>query len=277
MTSKTATPPHEQPGYRFVPWKPGYRFVPWKTVVDAGRQDRYHAAAWIDSARFAGQVDVSVLANDLLKGARSPDSLGNPRLHYGVRVRQSEPLALGTPLDVMAEVSAIDYVNRGRLIHIAFAFAAPDGLVPVEIEHRSLILDPEPAGLGPAGAVDRDWSGAEPLRQVQMTLGSVSGYSAEFPYLEGHHSYEAARRIGMRAPIAQGLHGFTLLMAEIAGELGGAPAVCDIEAEFRRPIFCDDAVRLVGKRGMDSRLADLAVLNPEGKPTTQVKVYRAEP
>jgi hypothetical protein len=110
-----------------------------------------------------------------------------------------------------------------------------------------------------------------------MTLGSVSGYSAEFPYLEGHHSYEAAKRIGMRAPIAQGLHGFTLLMAEIAGDLGGAPSVCDIEAVFRRPIFCDDAVQLVGRRDGGSRLTDLAVLNPAGKPTTQVKVHQAEP
>ena len=149
MTSKTATPAHEQPGYRFAPWK---------TSVNAERQGRYHAAAWIDSARFGGQVDVSVLANDLLKGARSPDNLGNPRLHYGVRVRQSKPLALGTPLDVLADVSAIEHVNRGRLIRITFAFREPDGSVPVEIEHRSLILDPEPEGTGPAGAVDRDWT-----------------------------------------------------------------------------------------------------------------------
>ena len=266
MTSKTATPPHEQPGHRFAPWK---------TVVDIERQSRYHAAAWIDSARFGSAVDVSILANDCLKGARTPDALGNPRLHYGVRVRQTAPLALGTSLDVLAEVTAIEHVNRGRLIRIGFAFAAPDGSVPVQIEHRSLILDPDPSGSGPAGAVDRNWSGAAALRQVQMTLGSVSGYSSEFPYLEGHHSYEAAARIGMRAPIAQGLHGFTLLMAEIAADRGGAPGTCDIEAEFRRPIFCDDAVRLVGRRGSDAHLADLAVLNPAGKPTTQVKVHQA--
>ena len=244
-------------------------------MVDDERQSRYHKAARIDGARFGAYADVSVLSNDCLKGARTPDALGNPRLHYGVRVRQSAPLALGTPLDVLAEVAAIDQVSRGRLIRIGFAFAAPDGSVPVRIEHRSLILDPEPEGSGPAGAVDRDWSGAEPVRQVQMTPEAVSGYSSEFPYLEGHHSYEAAARIGMRAPIAQGLHGFTLLMAEIAGDRGGAPGTCDIEAEFRRPIFCDDEVRLVGKRGPDARLYDLAVLNPAGKPTTQVLVHAA--
>lgn len=244
-------------------------------MVDEQRQRRYHAAAEIDGARFGAYVDVSVLANDCLKGARAPDALGNTRLHYGVRVRQTAPLKLGTPLNVLAEVTAIEHVSRGRLIRIGFAFAIPDGSVPVRIEHRSLILDPEPKGTGPAGAVDRDWSGAESLRQVQMTLGSVSGYSSEFPYLEGHHSYEAAERIGMRAPIAQGLHGFTLLMAEIAADRDGAPGTCDIEAEFRRPIFCDDAVKLVGKRGADSRLDDLAVLNPVGKPTTQVRVHAA--
>ena len=120
-------------------------------MVDEGRQRRYHSAAWIDTARFGNCVDVSVLANDVLKGARSPDDLGNPRLHYGVRVRQSQPLPLGTPLEVLAEVSAIEHVNRGRLIRIAFAFKGPDGSVPVEIEHRSLILEEAT----PAALLDR--------------------------------------------------------------------------------------------------------------------------
>ncbi len=266
MTSKTASPAHERPGYRFAPWE---------TTVDEGRQRRYHAACGVDAARFGGQVDVSVLANDCLKGARSASDLGNPRLHYGVRVRQTAAIALGTLLEVLAAVSAVEHVSRGRLIRIAFGFAAPDGSVPLEIEHRSLILDPEPEGTGPAGAVDRDWTNAEAIRQVQMSLESVSGYSAEFPYLEGHHSYAAAARIGMRSPIAQGLQGYTMLMAEIAGAGGGAPTACDIEAEFRRPIFCDDSVRLVGKRGAGGRWVDLAVLNPAGKPTTQVKVHSA--
>ena len=266
MTESAPVPAHEQVGHRFAEWQ---------TMVDDARQARYHQAAGIDSRVYGGAADVSILGNDCLKGARSPDDLGNPRLHYGVRVRQSAPLALGTPLTVRAEVTAIEHVSRGRLIRIGFAFAAPDGSVPVEIEHQSLILDPEPVGTGPAGAVDREWDGAEPIRPVQMTLAAVSGYSSEFPYLEGHHSYEAAARIGMRAPIAQGLHGFTLLMGEITGDLQQAPSACDIEAEFRRPIFCDDNVRIVGKRGSSGRLADLAVLNPAGKPTTQVRVHAA--
>ena len=261
MTSKTASPAHEQIGHCFNQWQ---------TCVNANRQRRYHAAAGIDPTRFENAVDVSVLSNDCLKGARSPDALGNPRLHFGVRVSQHAALHLGTPLEVAAEVVGIDHVRRGRLIRINFTFAAPDGSVPVEIEHRSLILDPEPEGSAPAGASDRDWRGAEAIRSVPMSLAAVSGYSHEFPYLEGHHSQEAAERIGMRAPIAQGLHGFTLLMSEIVAE--GLPVVADIEAEFRRPIFCDETVHLVGRRAADGAWAELAVLKDDGKPTTQVRV-----
>jgi hypothetical protein len=265
MMNKTASPAHEQVGHRFAPWK---------TSVTAARQHGYHEPAGIDSKRFGDWVDVSLLGNDCLKGARSPDDLGNPRLHYGVRVRQTVPLALGTGLVVQAVVTAVEPVRRGRLIRITFAFLAEFGQIPVEIEHQSLILDPDPVDTDPAPAVDRDWSEAEAIRDVPMSLASVSGYSHEFPYLEGHHSQAAAEAIGMRAPIAQGLHGFTLLMSEIAADRG-APSTCDIQAEFRRPIFCDETVRLVGQRGADGQWDDLAVLKGDGKPTTQVKVFSA--
>ena len=265
MTNKTASPAHEQTGHRFAPWK---------TSVTPARQRSYHEPAGIDSERFGGMVDVSVLSNDCLKGARSADALGNPRLHYGVRVRQSAPLALGEPLVVQAAVTAVLPVKRGRLIHITFAFVTAAAQIPVEIEHQSLILDPDPVGTDPAPAVDRDWSSAEQIRQVPMSLAAVSGYSHEFPYLEGHHDQAAAERIGMRAPIAQGLHGFSLLMAEIAAA-NGPPATCDIQAEFRRPIFCDETVHIVGHRAPDGHWADLAVLKADDKPTTQVKVFAA--
>ena len=70
----------------------------------------------------------------------------------------------------------------------------------------------------------------------------VSGYSFEFPHLEAHHDPEAAAAIGMRAPIAQGLMGFTLLFNVLAE--GGLPVKFDIEARFKRPIFWDDELKL---------------------------------
>ena len=37
-------------------------------------------------------------------------------------------------------------------------------------------------------------------------------------------------------------------MSEIAADRG-ATSTCDIQAEFRRPIFCDETARLIGQRG----------------------------
>tara|TARA_R110002096_G_scaffold46313_2_gene123599 strand:+ start:416 stop:625 length:210 start_codon:yes stop_codon:yes gene_type:complete len=55
MTNKTASPAHEQIGHCFAPWK---------TSVTSARQAAYHQPTGIDSARFGGTVDVSVLKAD---------------------------------------------------------------------------------------------------------------------------------------------------------------------------------------------------------------------
>ncbi len=238
----------------------------WRTSVDEERQRRYHAAAGVDGALFGATVDASVLANDCLHGARPRDALGAKRLHAGVRVRQTAPVPLGAALTVMARVDAIAPAKRGRYIHIDFAFSLQDGTTPIRIDHRSLILDPDP----PLGAPK---PGGQPanddyrhLRRVQLTPEMVSGYSFEFPHLEGHHDPVAAAQIGMRAPIAQGLMGFTLLLAERMRM--GPAAAFDVEATFLRPIFWDDALDLEA-RGTDTFRA----LNPAGKPASALFIH----
>jgi len=117
--------------------------------------------------------------------------------------------ALGIGLTVQAVVTAAKPVRRVRLIRITFAILAETGQIPVEIEHQSLILDPDPIGTEHAPATGHNWSMAEAIREVPMSLASISSYNYEFPYLEGRHSLAAAEAIGMRASIAQGLHDFT--------------------------------------------------------------------
>lgn len=252
-----APPPHETVGYDLPVWQ---------TVVDAARQDRYHRAAGVDGALHGGHVDLSVLANDCLHGARPRDALGATRLHAGVRVRQASPIPLGAPLTVRARVDALIPAKRGRYIMIDFAFETADGAVPARIEHRSLILDPEPpADPAPPRPAPMPTEGWRPLRRVQLTPEMVTGYSAEFPHLEGHHDPEAAARIGMRAPIAQGLMGFTLLLAELA-RLGAARSF-DVEARFVRPIFWDDALDLEAAGETAFR-----ALNPAGKTASEMVV-----
>lgn len=253
-----STPAHEQVGYEFAPWR---------TVVDRGRQGRYHTAVDINSALYADSVDVSVLSNDCLHGARPREALGAKRLHIGVRVRQARPVPLGEELSVEARVAAIEPDRRGRYISVAFQFRAQDDSVPVEIDHKSLILDadPAPSTSGPKPK-KVEVEGFDLLRRTVLTPEMVSGYSFEFPHLPAHHDPEAAAAIGMRAPIAQGLMGFGLLFQECVRD--GMPAVLDVEAKFKRPIFWDDVLSLEAARGREFRAR-----NAQGKTVSELSVY----
>lgn len=260
MSAAAETAPHETVGHVLPAWE---------TVVDRARQAAYHEAADVDGGLYGEVVDASVLANDCLHGARPRDALGATRLHAGVRVRQAAPVALGTRLRVEARVDALVPAPRGRYIHLDFAFRDAAGAVPVRIEHRSLILDPEnrPPARGRPPATPE--AGSTSLRRLQLTPAMVSGYSFEFPHLEGHHDPAAAAAIGMRAPIAQGLMGFTLLLAERT-RMGAAKAF-DVEARFLRPIFWDDALELQMRDGVELR-----ALNPAGKPVSALTIHRWE-
>lgn len=253
-----STPAHETVGHELPVWQ---------TRVNHERQAQYHAAANVDGSLFGDTVDASVLANDCLHGARPRDALGAKRLHVGVRVRQSAPVLLDEALTVAARVDAIRPDWRGRYIHIGFRFERQDGSVPITIDHQSLILDPE-VGAPPAKKIGLVQEAGEfsLCRTLQLTPEMVSGYSFEFPHLAAHHDPEAAAAIGMRAPIAQGLMGFTLLFQELVKT---QPATqFDVEAKFKRPIFWDDALRLETREAQFFR-----ALNSAGKSASELQIH----
>ncbi|MGZ0186573.1 MAG: hypothetical protein ACKVH0_00960 [Alphaproteobacteria bacterium] len=244
----------------------GHALPLWETSVTAERQATYHKYAAIDGSLYGAMADASVLANDCLHGARPREALGAKRLHAGVRVRQTAPLSLGTPLTVAATVEALRPAKRGRYIHIDFAFQQADGATPIRIDHKSLILDPTPLPKNAASQPPAPETGYEEVRRLQLTPEMVSGYSFEFPHLEGHHDPEAAARIGMRAPIAQGLMGFTLLLAERM-RIGAAQRF-DVEASFVRPIFWDEELSLEARGDTEFR-----ALNPAGKTVSELLIH----
>ena len=249
----------------------GYIFPVWRTAIGRERQARYHAALGIDGAPYRRSADVSLLGNDCLHGARPVDNLGRKRLHFGVRLRQTAPVPLDVPLEVRATVKALERVKRGELISIDFAFALPSGEVPVRIDHVSLMLDdgpPKPAGGGRAAEMPE--AGFEVVRRVPLDLAAVSGFSFEFPHLEAHHSAEAAARIGLRAPIAQGLMSFTLMSNALARE--APPGRLDIEARFVRPVFCDETLTVEARRE-DGRIAALRCVKPDGRTASTALVH----
>ena len=256
--------PQEVPAHETV----GYALPVWETKVDQTRQATYHKYAGIDGALFGNTLDASVLANDCLHGARPRKALGAKRLHVGVRVRQSEQVPLGEALKVHAKVETLRPAKRGRYINIDFVFTRADGSVPISIDHQSLILDPVPLPTNSnARPPEPDSDAFRTLRTLQLTPEMVSGYSFEFPHLEGHHDPIAAAEIGMRAPIAQGLMGFTLLFAERVKM--GAARQFDVEAAFTRPIFWDDALTLQAAGNTDFR-----ALTPAGKDCSKLKIHQ---
>ena len=255
--------PQEVPAHETV----GYALPFWETKVDETRQATYHKYAGIDGALFGNTLDASVLANDCLHGARPRKALGAKRLHVGVRVRQSEQVPLGEALKVHAKVETLRPAKRGRYINIDFVFTRADGSVPISIDHQSLILDPVPLPTNSnARPPEPDSDAFRTLRTLQLTPEMVSGYSFEFLHLEGHHDPIAAAEIGMRAPIAQGLMGFTLLFAERVKM--GTASQFDVEAAFTRPIFWDDALTLQAVGDTDFR-----ALTPTGKDCSKLKIH----
>ena len=222
----------------------GYRLPEWTTTVDRERQKRFHKAINFKSNLFSNIVDVSVLSNDCLHGARPRDNLGDKRLHVGVRVRQNEQVFLGEPLTVRAQVDNLWPDKRGHYISIGFELCRDEGSIPIRIDHKSLILRTslQKENRSKKHPPERILSEFKCLRRIQITPDMVRGYSFEFPYLAAHHDPEAAAVIGMRAPIAQGLMGFSLLFREAVREK--LPQSLDMEASFKRPIFWDDFLDL---------------------------------
>jgi len=245
----------------------GYCLPTWETTVDRTRQGMFHRAADVDGTLFGNSVDVSILANDCLHGARPRDALGAKRLHVGVWVRQSVPVLLGESLQVSARVDNVRPDRRGRYIHIGFAFQRADGTIPVTIDHQSLILDADPSTIAVKTRMSEPESERfDALRSMQITPAMVSGYSFEFPHLRAHHDAEAAAAIGMRAPIAQGLMGFTILLQEKVRS--GLADTFDVEAGFRRPIFWDDLLDIEVCRGTHFRAR-----NQDGKTVSEILIH----
>lgn len=277
MTSSAQSlshPPHEQPGYVFDPWE---------TVVTPERQAAFHAAVGLEQSVHGDHVDPSVLANDCLHGARPRDALGDKRLHVGAQVKQRRPVRLGTPLTVSAWVQSVEVVPRGRMIAIAFDFEESDGRMsesdaPISILHESLILDPTGAQAAPPKSakpkpVGEDEDGWEHLDELALTPENVSGYSFEFPHLEGHHSAEAAASIGLRAQIAQGLMLFTAMLGAWARP--HVPNRMQVAARFLRPAFADETHRIEGLRS-GSSISTVRSLKPDGKPSARMDVLEAK-
>lgn len=237
----------------------GLELPAWPCTVTAALQRGYHEPAQVPEGLFGELVDVSVLANQCLMATR-PLRQGRPAgLHMGHRMIQREPVRLGEPLMIHARIGETEPMPTGTRIRVDLEFRRPDGGVPVRAETTNLRVDPEAMRRRGAGEPKSfDLEGYRTVARKQLTPERVMAYSREFPEDKVHFEPEVAHSIGLRAPVAQGLMSLTWISAALAAD--GVPRELDLDAQFRRPIFWDDAVEVMA-RGEEAFL----IRNAEGR------------
>ena len=102
----------------------GHKLPVWETKVDRKRQECFHNAAAVSGAPFGDLVDVSVLSNDCLHGARPRDALGAKRLHVGVGLNKMRRFSLVNPWRCMRRSIIFDPIGEADIFTLDFAFAS---------------------------------------------------------------------------------------------------------------------------------------------------------
>ena len=215
----------------------------WQTSVSRARQRQYHAAAEVAENLFADWVDPSILANDTILATRYMKLRGVDGVHAGQRVQQLEPVRFDEPLTLKGRVVSLKSISKGQLSVTRFDFIRPDGSVPVISEITSLKVDATAMQAAGGGRTGLQVDGQRHLAHKNLSPERVAAYSAEFPTYVVHFEPEAARAIGLRAPIAQGLMSLTWMLEAVACD--GAFEAIDFAAQFRQPIFWDDEVDIL--------------------------------
>lgn len=223
---------------------PGETIPDWHTSVSRDRQAAYHDAAEMPLALFADRVEPSILANDTILAMGYMKQKGADALHAGQRVIQGEPVRFDEPLCLKGTVISTRPLSKGTLTVTRFEFHRPNGTIPFVSENTSLKVDAEKMRSLGGGRTGLGITGQRVLAEKHPTPARVMAYSVEFPAYVVHFEPEAARSIGLRAPIAQGLMSLSWMMEAVAGE--GLFESLDFQVSFRQPIHWDDRVRIVG-------------------------------
>lgn len=228
-------------------------------LVTPELQRNYLEPAEVAPELYGEWVDLSVLANQCLKATRPLREGRAAGLHMGHRMTQCEPVRLGEPLTIFGIVAETAAMATGTRIRVDLEFRRADGSVPVRGATINLRVDREAMRRrGERAAKPFDSEGYRRAAAKHMTPERVMGYSREFPEDKVHFDLAVAHSIGFRVPVAQGLMSLTWMTAALAER--GLPRELDIAAEFRRPIFWDDAIAVLARDETAFR-----ILNAEGQ------------
>ncbi len=242
---------------------------PWPTIVTRERQQRYHDAADIPAGLFGDFVDPSILTNDTILAKGYMKKQGQEGLHAGQRIIQREPIHFDEPLTLIGRNLSNQQISKGHLVTTRYDFTRPNGDIPMSSDNLSFVPDPVAMKAKGGGATGKRVDDFTPVLRCDLTPEKVGGYSFEFPTYLIHFEPEATAKLGLRAPIAQGLMSLTWMTAAIA--MAGPFRALDLEAKFRQPIFWDDRIEL----RQDSH-GHFAVTNQDGEVCSMGTLHEVE-
>lgn len=249
---------------------PGFRFPDRTVVLRASYQRQRMIASGVDPEIWGGVGDPVLWA---LEGFRSMTAVGQDidgYVHVEQRLRQAEPVPLGETVTIRGATVALDPVPRGRHLVQRFEVVRADGDVALTAEHVGLLPDPARMGGGAGHPAEMAGSALEALAEKTLTPDQVRVFSGDVGN-EIHFNPGFAARYGYRAPLAQGLMTMLWMLGRVVADQG-APTALDVTARFRRPVFWDDAMMLMGRRGDDGGLSYLETRNLSGRPTAGLDI-----
>lgn len=242
---------------------PGFRFPETTLSRDPAAQAEALTACAVDPAVWAGQTEPTLWGNDGFRAMSAAGQEIDGYIHVEQRLTLSGGLPLGEAVLFSGETVSNEEVPRGRRIVQRFEVRRADRSLAVVSEHIRLLPDLEKMGRksGPASAPE-PVPGTVVAKKVMQPQDVVT-YSKSVGN-EIHFDPEFAARYGYRAPLAQGLMTMTWMAAHLADRLRAAPMAI-LVAQFKRPVFWDDALTLISATPADDRQAHLSALNAEGR------------
>ncbi len=251
-------------------FEPGFRFPDRRLLRNPDYQAERLTACGVDPGVWGGVAEPVLWA---LEGFRSMTEAGQDidgYVHVEQRLQQLEAVSVGEPVTVRGVTVALDPVPRGRHLVQRFDVVRDDGTVAVVAEHVGLMPDPARMGGGGGATAQPEPDALEMLAEKRLTPDQVRVFSGDVGN-EIHFDPAFAARFGYRAPLAQGLMTMLWMVGRLAEEAGPAAAL-EVTAPFRRPVFWDDRMLLMGRRGADGRLTRLETRNDAGRATAELLV-----
>ncbi|WP_119419010.1 MaoC/PaaZ C-terminal domain-containing protein [Desertibaculum subflavum] len=220
---------------------PGTIFPQRTGSLTAAAQARQHAACDLPASLSAGDLDPTLLGQDMVLMASAAGLAVDGRVHLAHRIVQRAPLRIDAGYRIGGSIERLVPVPRGHEVEISAAAEPALHAMPIMLAATYLLPGLAPSGpAAPASeASTAPVTAATTLGRLDLTPERVMSYSADVGNLLHFDPAFAAAR-GFRAPIAQGLMLVTAFLGALARARGAVPERFELTARFRRPTFWDD-------------------------------------